>query len=74
MNNFVKLRDYSYRSGAGKGGGHGGAIREAGGAIGRYGAAQEEGYFYNKSKEDIEKMREKMKEDEKRKQKKDDDE
>lgn len=33
-------------SGAGKGGGAGGSIREAGGAVGRLGAAHEEEYFY----------------------------
>lgn len=32
-------------SGAGKGGGSGGSIRSAGGAMGKKGAAQEEAYF-----------------------------
>lgn len=35
-------------SGAGKGGGAGGAIREAGGAFGKMEAAREDEYFYKK--------------------------
>lgn len=41
-------------SGAGKGGGGGGTIREAGGSLGKYGAAKEEEYFYKKRKEQLE--------------------
>ncbi|XP_026751775.2 ATPase inhibitor mai-1, mitochondrial-like [Galleria mellonella] len=48
-------------SGAGKGGGSGGAVRESGGGLGQYGAAQEEGYFFNKQREQIEKIKEKLK-------------
>lgn len=35
-------------SGAGKGGGAGGSIREAGGAFGKMEAAREDEYFYKK--------------------------
>uniref|UniRef100_A0A2A4J3Y7 Uncharacterized protein n=1 Tax=Heliothis virescens TaxID=7102 RepID=A0A2A4J3Y7_HELVI len=47
-------------SGVGKGGGAGGTVRESGGGLGRYGAAQEEGYFHLKQKEQIEKLKEKL--------------
>ncbi|CAG4976169.1 unnamed protein product [Colias eurytheme] len=47
--------------GAGKGGGAGGSVRESGGGLGEYGAAQEELYFFNKQKEQIEKMKKKLK-------------
>ncbi|KAL0851502.1 hypothetical protein ABMA28_007293 [Loxostege sticticalis] len=40
-------------SGAGKGGGAGGAIREAGGAFGKMEAAREDEYFYKKQKEQL---------------------
>uniref|UniRef100_A0A2H1V170 SFRICE_027913 n=1 Tax=Spodoptera frugiperda TaxID=7108 RepID=A0A2H1V170_SPOFR len=48
-------------SGAGKGGGAGGSVRESGGGLGRYGAAQEEGYFHQQQREQIEKLKEKLK-------------
>lgn len=48
--------------GAGKGGGAGGTVRESGGALGEYGAAQEEHYFYNKQKEQLQALQKKMKE------------
>ncbi|CAH0663902.1 unnamed protein product [Spodoptera exigua] len=48
-------------SGAGKGGGAGGAVRESGGGLGKYGAAQEEGYFHQQQREQIEKLKEKLK-------------
>lgn len=46
-------------SGAGKGGGAGGSIKESGGGLGRFGAAQEEGYFYNKGREQLQKLKQK---------------
>ncbi|RLU20401.1 hypothetical protein DMN91_007011 [Ooceraea biroi] len=45
-------------SGAGKGGGTGGAIRDAGGSFGKMEAAHEDQYFYNLQKEQFQKMRE----------------
>lgn len=48
-------------SGAGKGGGAGGSVRESGGRLGEYGAAQEELYFFNKQKEQLEKIKKKAK-------------
>lgn len=48
-------------SGAGKGGGAGGSVRESGGALGQYGAAQEEEFFYHKQREQLEKIKTKMK-------------
>ncbi|XP_028051004.2 uncharacterized protein LOC105835285 isoform X1 [Monomorium pharaonis] len=45
-------------SGAGKGGGSGGTIRDAGGSFGKMEAAHEDQYFYNLQKEQIKKMRE----------------
>lgn len=48
-------------SGAGKGGGSGGSVRESGGGLGKYGAAQEDSYFYDKQKEQLEKIRKKLK-------------
>ncbi|CAF4840214.1 unnamed protein product [Pieris macdunnoughi] len=50
--------------GAGKGGGAGGSVRESGGGLGEYGAAQEEFFFYNKQKEQLEKLKQKLKEGE----------
>ncbi|KPJ00243.1 ATPase inhibitor mai-2, mitochondrial [Papilio xuthus] len=44
-------------SGAGKGGGTGGAIRDAGGSFGKMQAAREEEYFYNKQKEQLSNMK-----------------
>ncbi|XP_028156835.1 uncharacterized protein LOC114350298 [Ostrinia furnacalis] len=51
-------------SGAGKGGGAGGSVRESGGALGQYGAAHEEEFFYNKQREQLEKMKTKLKKEE----------
>ncbi|KOB66838.1 Testis-specific ATPase inhibitor-like protein [Operophtera brumata] len=47
-------------AGAGKGGGAGGSVRESGGALGKYGAAQEESYFYDKQKEQLEQFKKRM--------------
>ncbi|XP_024869568.1 uncharacterized protein LOC112453188 [Temnothorax curvispinosus] len=47
-------------SGAGKGGGSGGAIRDAGGSFGKMEAAHEDQYFYNLQKQQIQKMRESL--------------
>ena len=47
-------------SGAGKGGGSGGSIREAGGGLGRLGAALEEGYFHQKQKEQLKEIKNKL--------------
>ncbi|XP_030388003.1 ATPase inhibitor A, mitochondrial [Scaptodrosophila lebanonensis] len=44
-------------SGAGKGGGGGGSIRAAGGAFGKLEAAREEEYFYNKQREQLERLK-----------------
>jgi hypothetical protein len=43
---LVKMSDGSLGSGAGKGGGTGGSIRDAGGAFGKMEVAHEEEYFY----------------------------
>ncbi|VDM42734.1 unnamed protein product [Toxocara canis] len=43
--------------GAGKSGGSGGSIRDAGGAFGKRQAAHEEEYFYNLQKEQVKAMR-----------------
>uniref|UniRef100_A0A023FMS9 Putative atpase inhibitory factor 1 n=1 Tax=Amblyomma cajennense TaxID=34607 RepID=A0A023FMS9_AMBCJ len=43
--------------GAGKGGGAGGSIREAGGAFGTTGAAKEEAFFRKRQAEQLEQMR-----------------
>ncbi|KAJ0172633.1 hypothetical protein K1T71_011772 [Dendrolimus kikuchii] len=51
-------------SGAGKGGGAGGSVRESGAGLGKFGTAQEEGYFYNKQKEELEKIKQKLKDKE----------
>lgn len=48
-------------SGAGKGGGAGGSVREAGGSLGKYGAANEEKFFHDKTKEEIERLKIKKK-------------
>ncbi|XP_047539039.1 ATPase inhibitor mai-2, mitochondrial-like [Vanessa atalanta] len=50
-------------SGAGRGGGAGGSVRESGGGLGRYGAAQEEQFFFNKQREQLEKLKKKLKEE-----------
>lgn len=64
---LVQKRNYPADpgSGAGKGGGAGGSVREAGGGLGKYGAANEEKFFYNKTKDEIERLKMK-KEQEKR--------
>lgn len=51
-------------SGVGKGGGGGGSIKEAGGGLGQYGAAREEQFFFNKQREQLEKLKEKLKDTE----------
>ncbi|XP_075982292.1 ATPase inhibitor mai-2, mitochondrial-like [Anticarsia gemmatalis] len=48
-------------SGAGKGGGAGGSVRESGGGLGRFGAAQEEGYFQSKEREQLQKLKKELK-------------
>ncbi|XP_068626809.1 ATPase inhibitor mai-2, mitochondrial-like [Battus philenor] len=52
---IASLRMYSGEpgSGAGKGGGSGGAIRDAGGSFGKMQVAREEEYFYKKQKEQL---------------------
>ncbi|KAJ8720952.1 hypothetical protein PYW08_006417 [Mythimna loreyi] len=47
-------------AGAGKGGGSGGSIREAGGGLGRLGAALEEGYFHQHNKEQLKQIKKKL--------------
>ncbi|XP_070153275.1 uncharacterized protein [Polyergus mexicanus] len=47
-------------SGAGKGGGSGGAIRDAGGSFGKMEAAHEDQFFYNLQKQQLQKMRESL--------------
>ncbi|KAA0185070.1 ATPase inhibitor protein trans-spliced [Fasciolopsis buskii] len=49
-------------SGAGKGGGAGGSIREAGGALGKRGAALEDLYFRRQDAEQLKKLRKKLNE------------
>merc|ERR1711872_312185 len=44
-------------SGAGRGGGGGGSIREAGGSFGKRQAAQEDQFFHNQQKEQLEKIK-----------------
>lgn len=44
-------------SGAGKGGGSGGSIREAGGSMGKREAAFEDEYFYKQQKEQLKKLK-----------------
>ncbi|KAJ8923746.1 hypothetical protein NQ315_010327 [Exocentrus adspersus] len=44
-------------SGAGKGGGSGGSIRDAGGAFGKQEAAREEEYFYKQQREQLKKLK-----------------
>lgn len=44
-------------SGAGRGGGSGGSIREAGGSLGKFGAANEESYFHKKQREQLENIK-----------------
>lgn len=50
-------------SGAGKGGGSGGSIREAGGALGKKGAAQEEQYFSKQNKDLKDKLKDHLKDE-----------
>lgn len=45
-------------SGAGKGGGSGGSVRDAGGSFGKMEAAREEEYFRRKQKEQLQKLKE----------------
>lgn len=47
-------------SGAGKGGGPGGSVREAGGGLGKLGAALEEGYFHQQQKEQLKQIKQKL--------------
>lgn len=48
-------------SGVGKGGGGGGSVRESGGGLGKYGAAKEESYFYDKQKKLLEQLKKQRK-------------
>uniref|UniRef100_A0A6G1SM30 ATPase inhibitor, mitochondrial n=1 Tax=Aceria tosichella TaxID=561515 RepID=A0A6G1SM30_9ACAR len=50
-------------SGAGKGGGSGGSIREAGGSMGKRGAAQEDQYFNKQSRDLKDKLKEHLKDE-----------
>ncbi|VDD90416.1 unnamed protein product [Enterobius vermicularis] len=47
-------------SGAGKGGGAGGAVREGGGALGRSGAAKEEQYFHEQNEKQLKELGKKV--------------
>ncbi|CAH2087926.1 unnamed protein product [Euphydryas editha] len=65
----LSIRNKSYEnptgtpgSGAGRGGGAGGSVRESGGGLGQFGAAQEEQFFFNKQREQLEKLKKKLKE------------
>lgn len=67
LNFFLRNKSYTNPtgipgSGAGKGGGAGGSIRESGGSLGQYGTAQEEQFFFNKQREQLEKLKKKLKE------------
>ncbi|XP_041361308.1 ATPase inhibitor mai-2, mitochondrial-like isoform X1 [Gigantopelta aegis] len=52
-----------FGSGAGKGGGTGGSIRDAGGAFGKMEAAREEEYFRKQQKEQLKEIRKLMTEE-----------
>ncbi|XP_029977154.1 ATPase inhibitor A, mitochondrial-like [Salarias fasciatus] len=59
---FAQIRNASDQlgelgTGAGKGGGGGGSVRAAGGAFGKREAAEEERYFRQKEKEQLETLR-----------------
>ncbi|PAV79504.1 hypothetical protein WR25_06567 [Diploscapter pachys] len=43
--------------GAGRGGGSGGSVRDAGGAFGKMEAAREDEYFYKKQKEQLQQLK-----------------
>ncbi|CCD62188.1 ATPase inhibitor mai-2, mitochondrial [Caenorhabditis elegans] len=49
--------------GAGRGGGSGGSIRDAGGAFGKMEAAREDEYFYKKQKAQLQELREHIQEE-----------
>ncbi|CAH3966024.1 unnamed protein product [Pieris brassicae] len=55
LRELASIRMYSGEpgSGAGKGGGAGGSIREAGGSFGKMEAVREDEYFYKKQKEQL---------------------
>lgn len=57
-------------SGAGRGGGAGGSVRESGGGLGQFGAAQEEQFFFNKQREQLKALKKKILERKNLKQKK----
>ncbi|XP_050408289.1 ATPase inhibitor mai-2, mitochondrial [Patella vulgata] len=54
----VRFMGNEYGSGAGKGGGTGGSIREAGGSFGKMEAAHEEQYFRKLQAEQLKRMKE----------------
>lgn len=58
---FVKMSSQigELGSGAGKGGGAGGSIREAGGSLGKMEAAREEEFFYKQQKEQLKNLKNK---------------
>jgi len=58
-------------SGAGKGGGGGGSIRDAGGAFGKMEAAREDQWAYNKSKEELHELHEKLEHEHEKKEEED---
>ncbi|VDO67854.1 unnamed protein product [Heligmosomoides polygyrus] len=55
--NFVRAMSGGYGDGAGRGGGSGGSIRDAGGAFGKMEAAREDEYFYKKQKQQLEDLK-----------------
>ena len=53
MNRNFNLKVPLIGDGAGRGGGSGGSVRDAGGAFGKMEAAREDEYFYKKQKEQL---------------------
>ncbi|CAG9571850.1 unnamed protein product [Danaus chrysippus] len=71
----VRYKSYSNPTGnpgcgAGRGGGAGGSVRESGGGLGQFGAAQEEQFFFNKQREQLKAIKKKILERKNLKQKK----
>ncbi|XP_046350995.1 ATPase inhibitor mai-2, mitochondrial-like isoform X2 [Haliotis rufescens] len=56
----VRYMSGEWGSGAGKGGGSGGSVRDAGGSFGKMEAAQEEQYFRKLQKVQLDKMKDMM--------------
>lgn len=57
---IVKMSVGDLGKGAGRGGGSGGSIREAGGSLGQMGAAREEEYFHKQKQEQLAKLQSKL--------------